>query len=54
LTQSPVAAHWSQIVQTLLHQVVTPSQVTLPEVGMAQLRSWAEQVLLPVQPTVPE
>jgi hypothetical protein len=53
-TQSSVAAHWSQTVQTLGHQVVTPSQVTLPLVGTAQLRSWAEQLLLPEQLTVPE
>lgn len=40
--------------QTLGHQVVTPSQVTLPLKGIAQLRSWAEQLLLPEQLMVPE
>lgn len=34
------------------HQVVTPSQVTWPRSPMSQLRSTAEQELLPEQPIV--
>jgi hypothetical protein len=59
--QSPVQSHWQHqncipppLQHAVGHSVVTPSQVTRPRSQMSQLRSTAEQVLLPSQDTVPE